>query len=260
MFLLKRVVFWLLVLSAVSGCRAITGNFHRSGVEFNVQIASDSSVSESITKQAISQIQGKLNLLGIDGDVTKVDGKPEELNVKVYDLGDAANRLNRIKNILFTSHQLELKKIVSSPAPAALQSYMTEQEARKTAKDNEEILPYKDAAGISKFLIVEKETIVANNDIRDAGAINSRQNPAIGFSLNPEGAKKLGEWTDRNIGNYLAIVLDKKVVSAANIRSRISDSGLIEGKFSQAEADEIVMSLKSGDAPLTFKILNEKPI
>lgn len=259
MILTKKISFFLMILCVVSGCRVLSEKLNKSGVEFDVQVISESSDKEKTLEQAIAQIERKMNLLGIDGEAAKTDGKSDELSVKIYDKSaQNTQELDRIRNVLFTSHQLELKKVDSNPSPALLRSYDTEESARQSAKDGQEVLPFKDASGVSKFLIVEKQAIVANNDIREAEVVNGN-NYSIAFSLNSEGAKKLGDWTGKNIGNYLAIVLDKKVISAPFIRSQISDSGQIDGRFSKAEAEEIVSSLKSGDAPLTFKILSEKP-
>ena len=69
---------------------------------------------------------------------------------------------------------------------------------------------------------------------------------------------KFGDWTGKNINNYLAVVLDKKVQSAAFIRGQIFDSGQISDMFTKASAEDIALSLKSGYLPATMTVLEER--
>jgi SecD/SecF fusion protein len=70
--------------------------------------------------------------------------------------------------------------------------------------------------------------------------------PAIAFRMDAGGARLMGELTQGNIGKPMAIVLDDQVYTTANINSRIGDSGIITGRFSQAEIDYIVRVLAAG--------------
>src|ERR1035441_8162750 len=49
------------------------------------------------------------------------------------------------------------------------------------------------------------------------------------FTLSPDGGKRFGRFTEANIGNKLAVILDNNIVSVAVIESRIEDAGRIEG-------------------------------
>jgi preprotein translocase subunit SecD len=82
-------------------------------------------------------------------------------------------------------------------------------------------------------MIVEKDPIVTGEDIRSANAVSRTGSDfryQIAFTLKPDGAAKFGEWTARNINNYLAVVLDGKVQSVAYIKTQISDVGEISGR------------------------------
>jgi preprotein translocase subunit SecD len=113
----------------------------------------------------------------------------------------------------------------------------------------------------SQFVIVEKEAIVTGEHVRSAYAVSrtgSDFDYQISFTLNPEGASKFGDWTGKNINNYLAVVLDDKVQSVAYIKSQISDMGEISGRFTKASAEEIALSLNSGYLPADLKIIEER--
>ncbi|MEZ5425979.1 MAG: hypothetical protein R2747_06935 [Pyrinomonadaceae bacterium] len=207
--------------------------------------------------------QFKINALDLKGEVIRDPSNENQILVKVY----GSNDWEKLKKFLFTTYRLELKKAISPPNPTPLGTYPTREAAEENiSKSSEnlpavEILPYTERGGeTSNFVIVEKSAIINGEDIRNAQA-----NPVPGseeffniyFVLKPEGAIKFGDWTGKNIGNYLAIVLDKKVVSVAFIKSQITDSGQIDGRFSEEQAENIAISLKSGYIPATMKVIEE---
>ena len=75
---------------------------------------------------------------------------------------------------------------------------------------------------------------VTGRDLRNARpTLDENNRPAVSFSLNQEGARKFGSFTQANIGRQLGIVLDNRVQSAPVIQSRIDDEGRITGNFTQ---------------------------
>jgi len=78
--------------------------------------------------------------------------------------------------------------------------------------------------------------------------------------MTPDGARKFGELTGANVGRQLAIVLDNKVMSAPRINSRIDDSGVIEGRFSQQQAADLSLVLRSGSLPASLTTLEERTV
>ena len=48
------------------------------------------------------------------------------------------------------------------------------------------------------------------------------------------------------MGDYLAVVLDNKVMEVAVIKSEIGDSGVIEGRFTDQQAKDLALILNSG--------------
>lgn len=71
--------------------------------------------------------------------------------------------------------------------------------------------------------------------------------PMINFVLDGEGAQTFGNFSGKNVGKRLAIVLDNKVYSAPVIRERIGGgSGQISGNFTLQEANDLSIALRSG--------------
>jgi preprotein translocase subunit SecD len=64
-------------------------------------------------------------------------------------------------------------------------------------------------------------------------SFDRQQRPEVAFQFNSEGGRIFGDLTAEHIGERLAIVLDNRVYSAPNIKSRIGSSGVIEGRFTR---------------------------
>ncbi len=80
--------------------------------------------------------------------------------------------------------------------------------------------------------------------------------PQIGFTMQGNGTKIFGDFTSSHVGKYLAIVLDKKVISSPVIQSAITTgSGVINGRFTLKEANDLAIQLKYGALPIPLKIV-----
>jgi SecD/SecF fusion protein len=98
-----------------------------------------------------------------------------------------------------------------------------------------------------------------------AKGADERGGPAVHFSFNSQGAQRFRQLTGQNLrdpatGLYrnLGILLDKRLISAPNIQSTISDQGQISGgAMTEKEVDFVVSILNAGSLPAT---LNKTPI
>jgi SecD/SecF fusion protein len=70
--------------------------------------------------------------------------------------------------------------------------------------------------------------------------------PAVSFNLDASGGSQMGRLTGANIGEPMAIVLDRQVYSAPVIRGAISTNGQISGNFSQEEVNYLTRVLAAG--------------
>jgi SecD/SecF fusion protein len=107
------------------------------------------------------------------------------------------------------------------------------------------------------------EVLMMTDDYRVEGqhlssasmSFDSLGRPAVSFFMKPLGASLFGKLTGSNlpdtssnppIKKQLGIVLDKKLLSAPTINSRITSRGVIEGDFTQQEVEDLVAILKAG--------------
>lgn len=87
--------------------------------------------------------------------------------------------------------------------------------------------------------------------IQDAGSTL----PVVAFELKPEAASTFAEHTASHKGQYLAIVLDKTIVSSPVIEDAIPDGkGIIRGRFTPVEARSLAVKLRYGALPVPLRI------
>lgn len=79
--------------------------------------------------------------------------------------------------------------------------------------------------------------------------------PEIHFQLKDAGTKIFGDFTTNHVGKYLAIVLDKHVISSPSINSPITGGdGVITGRFTIQSATDLAVQLKFGSLPIPLKV------
>ncbi|MBN1440105.1 MAG: protein translocase subunit SecD [Anaerolineales bacterium] len=105
-------------------------------------------------------------------------------------------------------------------------------------------------------------TIMTGADLQRAEVgMDPTGQPSVDFLLTDEGAKKFAEYTTNHVGWYLAIVLDKKVISCPTVSEPIlGGSGTISGQFTAAEAKQLAILLSYGAMPVPLKIVREQII
>lgn len=85
--------------------------------------------------------------------------------------------------------------------------------------------------------------------------------PQVAFELTSEGSVIFKEFTERNVGKVLAIVLDKQVISAPSIRNPITDGqGVISGQFTIESANALAVQLRYGSLPIPLKIVESRTV
>ncbi|MEJ5313369.1 MULTISPECIES: protein translocase subunit SecD [Anaerolinea] len=106
-------------------------------------------------------------------------------------------------------------------------------------------------------------TIMTGKDLK---SVVVSRNPTTGevvidFTLSDEGAKIFDEYTSNNIGKILAIVLDKKIISAPRVQGRIpSGQGQITGNFTIETANNLAIQMRYGALPIPFKVVESRVI
>ena len=112
-----------------------------------------------------------------------------------------------------------------------------------------------DAAELTGGVVEE-----AKANLGPQGSTSAGQ-PIVNLTMNSDGARKWSIVTGSNVGRQVALVLDKKVHMAPNIREKISGgSTLIEGFADINEAKDIAIVLRAGALPAPVDIIEERVI
>jgi hypothetical protein len=94
-------------------------------------------------------------------------------------------------------------------------------------------------AGTSRTVYIHEETLISNGDITHAAVTPGRTSGIfdVAVSFTAEGAEKIGRATAGHIGRPIALLIDGSVVNAPTVRDAIGNSAVINGNFTQAEAE-----------------------
>ena len=115
----------------------------------------------------------------------------------------------------------------------------------------------------NKPLLLEKKPSLIGDSLVDARVEwgTMQINPYVSFVLNSKGARRFARVTKSNIGKKLAIVLDGKVKSAPVIESEIpAGRGQISGRFSEDEAADLALVLRTGALPAPIQVEEERTV
>lgn len=245
-----------------------------NNITWTLPVQAQTTLTRSAVDQALRIIEGRINTFGVKEPTLQRIGSESSGQILLQMPG--VEDPERVKKLIGAESRLELMKVVSPPSPAPLQTYTTEQEAIQslggTIPQNRKVFKYSDrdetaVAGqppaAPRWVVVESPAIVDGNELRDAAAVSRTGNDSdyqISFSLKPAGAATFGDWTGKNINSYMAVVLNEEVKSAAYIRSQISDSGEISGRFTKTSAEDLALTLKSGALPAAVEYQEERTV
>jgi preprotein translocase subunit SecD len=208
--------------------------------------------------QSINTIDKKINGLGLSESSVQQRGgsnAESEILVQLPGVDDPA----RVKQLLKTQAVLELDEVIGGPFSSA-------EEARASKGGvlplGSQILPEQPHPGAAPaFYILAQTPVVKGSDLRDARPQQGQMGGwETEFVLTQDAAKRFERFTSSHIGDRLAIVLDKRVLSAPSIKGKISDNGVIEGLSGHDEASDLALNLRSGSLPAGIEVLEERTV
>ena len=109
---------------------------------------------------------------------------------------------------------------------------------------------------------VPKKVILTGADLVDAQTqFDQYGRPQVAFTFKSSAAKKFEDYTTRNIGKYLTIALDNRVISSPVINSPIPGGhGVIEGGFTLESARDLAVLLRGGALPVPVTVVENRTV
>ena len=227
----------------------------------SLKVSEINMIRNQALNESRSTIRRRIDALGLVGPQVADYGQGDyELVVQLPDVTDPT----RVRNIIEKTAMLEWKLVRGGPFPsrsAALSNY------GGVLPPGTELVPGtsspsgSSASSSESWYLLNQVATVTGRDLTGAqpGTGQSGQ-PSVNFTLNRDGAARFGEMTGNNVGKQLAIVLDGKVVEAARIDSRITDSGEISGGFTPQQTADLALMLRSGALPASISVLMENVV
>ena len=157
---------------------------------------------------------------------------------KILERPEVQEKLAAVGGMFLFSHKAEEYPLVDGTLETMYSLFLVEDEAELTGG------------------VVEE----AKANLGPQGSTSAGQ-PIVNLSMNSDGARKWSIVTGSNVGRQVALVLDKKVHMAPNIKEKISGGGtLIEGFADINEAKDIAIVLRAGAVPAPVDIIEERVI
>jgi preprotein translocase subunit SecD len=229
------------------------------GHVFTMRPSRATQLREEAVTQAEQTIERRVDELGVVEPVVARHGGAGAYQLLVQLPG--VTEIARAKEIIRSTALLELKLVQQGPS-ATKEGLL--QATGGLVPPAAEVVPgieVTDGRADTVYYLLQRAAVITGRDLRNAKpTLDEYNQPAVGFSLNPEGARKFGKATGENVGRNLAIVLDNQVRSAPRIDSRITDEGRISGGFTQQEAQDLSLVLRSGALPASLTYLEERTI
>ena len=174
---------------------------------------------------------------------------------------------DQLKRLVGQTARLEFKLVDLQANPADI--------AQGHAPPGSEVLDYPDApaglpfvayptaAGEMPKVAVKRRVMVSGDQItRAKQGFDQQSNAAIvQITFNSAGAHRFGRVTQDNVNKPFAIILDNKVLSAPNINEPIlGGSAQITGNFTVESANELAVSLNSGQLKVKLNVIEERSV
>jgi preprotein translocase subunit SecD len=224
--------------------------------EFRLKPNIERDLREQAVVQEMQTIDRRVNDLGVTEPTIARQPQEEQILVQMPGVTDVAHA----KEVMGKTAFLEFKLVEAGPAAKEdlLKQY------NGTLPGELEIIPGSAGSGAdaaTTFYVVRKVAPVTGQDLRLAKpGLDENNQPAVHFELKGTGATKFGKLSGENLGRYLAIILDNKVVSAPKLEGRITDQGRISGGFTAESANDLSLTLRSGALPAGITYLEQEVV
>jgi preprotein translocase subunit SecD len=213
-------------------------------------------------QQSVETIRNRIDRLGVTEPTIQERGQGEyEILVQLPGVDDP----QRVKEILQTTALLEIKQVQDGPYSSRQEALASRAGVLPAGTELLESVEAPDGATstapVRQWYVVTRAPAVTGRDLRDAQpGRDENQQPEVDFQLSADGARRFGDFTERNIGQRLAVVLDGRIQTVATIQSRITDRVRITCVGNAQRASDIALVLRAGALPASMQYLEERTV
>jgi len=204
-------------------------------------------------------IRDRVDTLGVSEPLIQPKGS-DQVVVELPDIKDKDEAIKQLKSTARMEFR-HLHRVHNADAvsyrPAAAKCAMS-----IGMEDGKDVFTFTDAEGNTvdnAKIIAESRLILTGNELKAESrtTTDDKGRPAVSIEFTPEGRKKFAEFTKRNVGEILAIILDDEILSAPYIKQAITHGGaIISGGFtSPREAQRLAEFINAGALPVPLKVV-----
>lgn len=261
--------------------RVVEGLDLRGGVR--VLLEADLPETTQITAEQMQVIreilEKRVNSLGVTEPIVQVAGQrrvlveipgiedPDQAIATIRQTGllefvevDAAGRAALLSGQIPVLTDLEIGASPSLPTelpPSTSPSTPTVEAAGSGTTPTPTTQPTEAAPTSTVFHTVMTGAVLANA----GAATDAFGQPAVDIEFTTDGARIFGDYTLSHVNGYLAIILDKQVLSIPQISEPITNGqAQISGDFTLEEANALAIQLRYGALPIPLRIVENKSI
>jgi preprotein translocase subunit SecD len=251
------------VRSALEGKYAneydVSGGGADSSFTLTMKPMIETALEKKTVQQAIETIRDRVDTLGVSEPVIQEYGLGDnQILVELPGIDD----LDRVMYIIQSTARLEIHAVVGGP-------YKDDQEALASVggvvPPDQQLVHGSGSVGAGSdadsVYIVHRISVVSGQDFRSADQgtdQNGRRN--VRFTLTNEAGDKFYDYTSKNVGQSMAVVMGGRVKEVATIQSAIRDSGEITGSFTPDEVEVLSKMLRTGALPASLKPLENRTV
>jgi preprotein translocase subunit SecD len=143
----------------------------------------------------------------------------------------------------------------------ALDAYLSDSVVKAALPPGKDFFPGTDSVSLQGkwyrgYYVVDSKPIITGDALKDARPNqNTMDGTVVEFTLDNEGGRRFRNETGKHIGDYMAIVLDNRIMSVAVIQGAIGTHGQITmGGKGLAEAQDLALVLRAGSLPVPLRV------
>ncbi|HZN02710.1 MAG TPA: protein translocase subunit SecD [Candidatus Polarisedimenticolia bacterium] len=240
-------------------------------LQLRLRAADEAATRDSAVRQALETIRTRIDKFGVAEPIIQRKGVGPQADQIVVQL-PGVDDPERVKDLIGSPAFLEWKMVKVPPGITADQFRAAPSPEALAAQfgaalpPDIEALPQemRDQEGRLQTVWwpVTRSSPLTGADLKNARRDQDRfGGAAVNFLLTAEAGQRFQELTRANQGQLLAIVLDRKILSAPRINAVIAERGIIEGgNFTIESAEDLSLKLRSGALPAGMDILEERTV
>lgn len=208
----------------------------------------------------ISIIRRRVDNLGVSEPLIQ----PKGTDQVIVELPNIKNKDQAIAALQSTARMefRHLQNVKTKRHPAARYQMSVEKD-----DNGNDVYTFTDSAGNkvpTAQVIAESKLILSGDEIQTNSRGNIDQSSGghvVELEFTDTGKEKFAEFTRRNQGEYLAIVLEDRILSAPTIDEPILDGkAIIRGNFTADEAQKLADNINSGALPVPLDVIQSQSV